>query len=111
MLMNGAATIDTRLHHSIPAELRRLGPRPVQSRPGRLHYSIVVARIFLVPIALLGLYLAARVVIYALVITRGEQITGTLERTGVNKSQQYLVYSYEAGGQSHSGSRDISAQG
>jgi hypothetical protein len=76
-----------------------------------LRYSIVVARIFLVPIALLGLYLAARVVIYALVITRGEQITGTVERTGVNKSQRYVVYSYEAGGRSHSGSRDITAQG
>jgi hypothetical protein len=80
---------------------------------GTLGCGVVAGRLIAIVFLLVGLVLLFRVPVTIAVVTHGESHPGQVQRTWISKSRRsttyHVQYSYEAGGQFHSGSRSVSS--
>jgi hypothetical protein len=97
--------------YKIPRELEKRPPRPVRRRAGTLGCGIIAGRFFTLVLLGVGLVLLARIPIVYDVVTHGESHPGIVTKTWTSRGRRStsynVAYSYEAGGQSHSGSRSV----
>ena len=95
-----------------PRELERRPPRPVRRRAGTLGCGLIGGRFLTLVFIGAGLMLLARIPIVYDVVTHGQSHPGNVTKTWTSRGRRSttynVAYSYEVGGQTHTGSRSVS---